>query len=98
MQWGQAVFNNVRKFTQFQLTINIVVCTITIVGGATTGHNPLNVFQLLWANLIMDILGAIALGTEKYEEGAKFARVSRSESKVIVLEHNWRQIIIQAVF
>lgn len=46
----------------------------------------------------MDILGAIALGTEKYEEGAKFARVSRSESKVVVLEQNWRQVIVQAVF
>jgi len=43
MQWGQAVFNNVRKFTQFQLTINIVICTITIVGGATIGRTPLNV-------------------------------------------------------
>lgn len=98
MQWGQAVFNNVRKFTQFQLTINIVICTITIISGATIGRTPLNVVQMLWANLIMDILGAIALGTEKYEEGAKFSRVSRSEPKVVVLEQNWRQVIVQAVF
>jgi magnesium-transporting ATPase (P-type) len=94
MQWGQAVFNNVRKFMQFQLTINIVICTITIVGGATTGRNPLNVVQMLWTNLIMDILGAIALGTEKYEEGAKFTRITRSAAKVVVLEQNWRQIIV----
>jgi Ca2+ transporting ATPase len=98
MQWGLAVFNNVRKFMQFQLTINIVICTITIVGGATVGHNPLNVIQMLWTNLIMDILGAIALGTEKYEEGGKFARVGRGNPKVLVLEQNWRQIIVQAFF
>jgi Ca2+-transporting ATPase len=28
------------------------------------GHTPLNVIQMLWVNLIMDVLGAIALGTE----------------------------------
>jgi magnesium-transporting ATPase (P-type) len=98
MQWGLAVFNNVRKFIQFQLTINIVICSITIIGGAIIGHNPLNVVQMLWTNLIMDILGAIALGTEKYEENGKFARIGRGQAKVLVLDHNWRQIIVHAIF
>lgn len=30
------------------------------------GVPPLNVIQMLWTNLIMDILGAIAIGTEPY--------------------------------
>lgn len=53
---------------------------------------------MLWVNLIMDILGAIALGTEKYQKGAKFTRLARSKPRVLVLEHNWRQVIVHAVF
>jgi Ca2+-transporting ATPase len=48
------------------MTINIAICVVTVVAGATIGHHPLNVIQMLWVNLIMDILGAVALGTEKY--------------------------------
>jgi P-type E1-E2 ATPase len=66
IKWGKAIFDNVRKFIQFQVTVNIVLCSVTLLAGATTGHLPLNVIQMLWANLIMDILGAIALGTEPY--------------------------------
>lgn len=64
IQWGRQIFNNVRKFLQFQMTINIVICVITVLGGCTIGQIPLNIIQLLWTNLIMDVLGAIALGTE----------------------------------
>ena len=87
IQWGRAIFANVKKFLQFQLTINIVICFITILGGATTGTTPLNVIQMLWVNLIMDILGAIAIGTEPYkssgiapEGGDAYIRVSRKHS------------------
>jgi hypothetical protein len=45
---------------------------------------------MLWVNLIMDVLGAIALGTEKYSKGTAFQRVSRSEPKMVVLDFSWR--------
>ena len=70
--WGRAIFDNIKKFLQFQLTMNIVICFIHIIGGATIGHHPLNCIQLLWTNLIMDVLGAIAIGTEPYKKGGKF--------------------------
>jgi magnesium-transporting ATPase (P-type) len=53
---------------------------------------------MLWVNLIMDILGAIALGTEKYQKGGKFTRLARSNPRVLVMEHNWRQVIVHALF
>lgn len=43
IKWGRAIFDNVRKFIQFQMTINIVICFITILGGFTLGRPPLNV-------------------------------------------------------
>lgn len=49
------------------MTVNISLVTITLLGGATLGHLPLNIIQMLWCNLVMDILAAIALGTEPYD-------------------------------
>ena len=62
--WGRQQFENVKKFLQFQLTINFSLVTIVLISGTTTGDIPFNVIQLLWMNLIMDILAAISLGTE----------------------------------
>ena len=97
VKWGRAIFDNVRKFIQFQLTINIVICLITIIGGMTLGRAPLNVVQMLWTNLIMDILGAIAIGTEPYKKKqGKSNRISRRDK--ILLAEIWRQVLMQALF
>ena len=50
---------------QFQLTVN-VTALVTCLAGAVTGFGtPLKPVQLLWVNLIMDTMGALALGTEE---------------------------------
>jgi magnesium-transporting ATPase (P-type) len=97
IKWGRAIFDNVRKFIQFQLTINIVICFMTILGGLTLGRTPLNVIQMLWVNLIMDILGAIAIGTEPYQkEDKQMNRISRKDK--IMTPEMWRQIIGHSVY
>jgi Ca2+-transporting ATPase len=99
IQWGRTIFDNVRKFLQFQLTINIVICFVTILGGFTIGVAPLNVIQMLWANLIMDILGAIAIGTEPYIQGTSEVcsnRISRKDA--IMNSVMWRQILCQCAY
>jgi len=65
LMWGRNLNKNMQRFLTFQLTVNISICYSTILG-SIWGHPPLNVLQMIWANLIMDILGAIALGTEKW--------------------------------
>lgn len=62
--WGRSVFDNIRKFLQFQLTVNVVALTITFVSALTGKDPPLNAVMMLWVNLIMDTMGALALGTE----------------------------------
>ena len=57
--WGRSVFSNLRKFLQFQLTINGVALVVAFVAAVTNGETPLNVIQLLWVNLIMDSLAAL---------------------------------------
>jgi P-type E1-E2 ATPase len=82
IKWGRAIHDNVKKFLQFQLTINIVFCVMTVISGCTIGSIPLNVIQMLWANLIMDILAAIALGTEEPTLDNTSQRITRKD-KVI---------------
>ena len=64
VRWGRSIFDNIRKFLQFQLTVN-VVALVTAFGAAVLGFGiPLNTVQLLWVNLIMDTLAALALAVE----------------------------------
>jgi len=63
-KWGRNIFDNCRKFVQFQLTVNVSCIFIVILSGTTLGKSPFSVFQLLWINLVMDVLAAIALATE----------------------------------
>lgn len=56
VSWGRAVNDSVRRFLQFQLTINltaVVVAAVTAVLDAD-GKSALTAVQLLWVNLIMD--------------------------------------------
>lgn len=63
--WGRNVYDNIRKFIQFQLTVNLVALIIAFVGALSQYGTPLTALQLLWVNLIMDTFAALALGTEK---------------------------------
>jgi len=40
--WGRSVFDNIRKFLQFQLTVNIVALTITFCAALARRDPPLN--------------------------------------------------------
>jgi len=63
VMWGRCVFDNIRKFLQFQLTVN--VAALAVAGfAAVVGQEPLTAVQLLWVNMIMDSFGALALATE----------------------------------
>eukprot|EP01126_Amoeba_proteus_P060211 TRINITY_DN7940_c0_g1_i1.p1 TRINITY_DN7940_c0_g1~~TRINITY_DN7940_c0_g1_i1.p1 ORF type:complete len:1036 (+),score=226.04 TRINITY_DN7940_c0_g1_i1:730-3837(+) len=65
VMWGRCIYDNIRKFLQFQLTVNIVALVVAFFGAVTGFGTPLTAVQLLWVNLIMDTMAALALGTEK---------------------------------
>jgi len=65
VKWGRSVYDNIRKFVQFQLCVNVVALTLSTVAAFVVGFEmPLTAVQLLWVNLIMDTLAALALATE----------------------------------
>ncbi|XP_050238763.1 calcium-transporting ATPase 1-like [Mercurialis annua] len=63
-KWGRSVYINIQKFVQFQLTVNVVALVVNFSSACLTGTAPLTAVQLLWVNMIMDTLGALALATE----------------------------------
>lgn len=66
MMWGRAVNDAVKKFLQFQITVNITAVLLTFITAVSSGteSSVLTAVQLLWVNLIMDTLAALALATD----------------------------------
>ena len=63
VMWGRNIYSNVRKFLQFQITCNLAVLVSIVIGTIWMTESPLSATQLIWINLIMDTLGAMALAT-----------------------------------
>jgi len=126
--WGRAVYDNIRKFLQFQLTVNIVALVVTFVCALYGIEPPLNAVMMLCkcpasisnsvsphsdcvlyiahlfacffslgVNLIMDTMGALALGTEaptdELLQRQPYKRTASLISTVL-----WRHILCQSAF
>ncbi|KAL8256676.1 hypothetical protein R6Q59_028717 [Mikania micrantha] len=97
VRWGRSVYANIQKFIQFQLTVNVAALVINVVAAVSSGEVPLNTVQLLWVNLIMDTLGALALATEPPTDHLMHrSPVGRREP--LVTNNMWRNLIIQALY
>ena len=98
LKWGRNIFLSIRKFLQFQLTINVVALTIAVVSGlAHFKEPPINAIQMLWVNLIMDTFAALALATEPPSASLLLERpYGKNES--ILTRPMWRNIICVAVY
>jgi Ca2+-transporting ATPase len=97
LMWGRCVYNNIQKFIQFQLTVNVAALVINFVAAVSAGEVPLTAVQLLWVNLIMDTLGALALATDKpTKELMEKPPVSRTEP--LITNIMWRNLLPQALY
>ncbi|KAL0339697.1 UNVERIFIED_CONTAM: Calcium-transporting ATPase 4, plasma membrane-type [Sesamum radiatum] len=85
------------KMGTFCLTVNIVALMINFISACASGSAPLTAVQLLWVNLIMDTLGALALATEPPHDGLmQRPPVGRTES--FITRTMWRNIIGQSIY
>ncbi|KAH0634165.1 hypothetical protein KY284_036951 [Solanum tuberosum] len=97
LKWGRCFYINIQKFIQFQLTANVAALMISFVAAVSYGEEPLTSVQLLWVNLIMDTLGALALATEKpTEEVMKKEPVGRTAP--LITNIMWRNLMAQATY
>jgi calcium-translocating P-type ATPase len=62
--YGRTIFNSIRKFIVFQLTINVAAVMISFIAPLLGMDNPLSIIQILWVNLVIDTLAALAFGGE----------------------------------
>ncbi|CAK9147509.1 unnamed protein product [Ilex paraguariensis] len=96
-KWGRAVYINIQKFVQFQLTVNVVALMTNFVSACASGSSPLTTVQLLWVNMIMDTLGALALATEPPHDGLmKRPPIGRNVNFITAIM--WRNIIGHSIY
>ncbi|GKT49476.1 calcium-transporting ATPase 2 [Colletotrichum spaethianum] len=94
--WGRTVNTAVKKFLQFQFTINITAGTLTVVS-ELAGDSIFTVVQLLWINLIMDIFASLGLATD-YPSPDFLKRRPEPRSAPIVNITMWKMILGQAIY
>ncbi|CAN1355366.1 Calcium-transporting ATPase 10, plasma membrane-type [Linum perenne] len=97
VRWGRSVYANIQKFIQFQLTVNVAALIINVVAAISSGDVPLNAVQLLWVNLIMDTLGALALATEPPTDHLMH-RPPVGRREPLITNIMWRNLLIQASY
>jgi magnesium-transporting ATPase (P-type) len=95
--WGRSVFDNIRKFLQFQLTVNVVALCLVFIGAVAGLDTPLNAVMMLWVNMIMDSMGALALGTEIPTPELLKRRPYRRDA-FLLTRPMLRNIFVQATF
>lgn len=97
IKWGRAVYDSIRKFLQFQLTVNVVAIVIVFVGAVAGFESPLSAVQMLWVNLIMDTFAALALATD--EPTLKLLqRKPYKRTALLISRPMLRNIAVQSVF
>ncbi|KAL7194457.1 hypothetical protein ACSBR1_034806 [Camellia fascicularis] len=97
VKWGRSAYQNVQQFVQFQLTINIVAVVFNFVSACFSGSAPLTAVQLLWVNMISDILGVLPLVTELPSDQLEERALVGTSTKIITIAM-WRNIIGQSIY
>ena len=62
--YGRTIYNNICKFIVYQLTLNVSAVAINVLAPLFGINNPLTIMQILWLNLVIDTLAALAFGGE----------------------------------
>ncbi|KAI9472359.1 MAG: PMCA-type calcium-translocating P-type ATPase [Benjaminiella poitrasii] len=99
IMWGRCVNDSVKKFLEFQITVNITAVILTFVSSVASHEQKsvLTAVQLLWVNLIMDTFAALALATDPPTEEL-LERAPEPRSAPLITFKMWKMIIGQAIF
>jgi Ca2+-transporting ATPase len=84
VHWGRSLYENIQRFVQFQLTINVSALTIALLGPLLFGVKaPFSVLQLLWINVIMDTFASMALCSERPRPGLMDLPPKRRDESIL---------------
>lgn len=99
IMWGRCVNDSVKKFLQFQISVNITAVVITYVSAVASASESsvLTAVQLLWVNLIMDTFAALALATDPATPASLRRKPDRKDEPLINTDMV-KMIVIQAIY
>jgi Ca2+-transporting ATPase len=83
VHWGRSLYENIQRFIQFQLTINVSALVIAFLGPFFGVKPPFTILQLLWINVIMDTFASIALCSEPPRPGLMSLPPKRRDESII---------------
>jgi len=95
--YGRTIFNSIRKFIIFQLTINVSAVLVSFVSPLLGMENPLSITQILWVNLVMDTLAALAFGGEPALKRYMKERPKRRDEN-IVSKYMWSSVFTGSIW
>ena len=95
--YGRTIYKSIKRFIQFQLTINVAAVTISILGPIVGVEKPLDISQMIWTNLMIDSLAAIAFGGEPALKRYLLER-PKQRGEEILDSKMWRAIIWNGLY
>ena len=95
--YGRTIYNSIKKFIQFQLTINVAAVTVSILGPIVGVEKPLEISQMIWTNLMIDTLAAIAFGGEPALNAYLLEKPKRREEHILD-KGMWNSIIVCGLY
>ena len=87
------IYNNICKFIVFQLTINLAAVLTSFIAPFLGIDKPLTITQILWINLVMDTLAALAFGGEP-ALASYMREVPKRRNEAIVNKSMLRDILL----
>jgi P-type Ca2+ transporter type 2B len=97
VKWGRNIYDNIRKFIQFQLSVNVSAVMLVFISSCVGSESPITAIQMLWLNLIMDSLGSLCLATESPSDDL-LNRKPHSKREYIISTRMWKHIAFQSLF
>ena len=97
VHYGRSIYRSIQKFVNYQLTVNSGAILILILGPFFGVKKPLDMTQLLWINLIMDTLAALALSGEPPLDKHMREKPKRREERIINSDM-WSSIFAKGIY
>lgn len=97
VHYGRTIYRSIQKFITFQLTVNVSAILLAFIGPFLGFELPLTMIQLLWINLIMDTLAALAFSGEPPLD-KHMQEMPKSRDEGIITKQMWSSIIANGLF
>ncbi|MFQ3325637.1 MAG: Ca2+-transporting ATPase [Salibacteraceae bacterium] len=97
VHYGRTIYRSVQKFITFQLSVNVSAIFLAFVGPFFGFELPLTMIQLLWINLIMDTLAALAFSGEP-PLGKHMQEQPKSRDESLISAEMWSSILFNGLY